>query len=158
MDSSTSKTDLFHQGNLAGSVSKDDATFGEDLSTGFLDDAAKDAVGNGRSSSNFAGRGEEVLHVFSAASFDNALSRAWETLEPAANFKLPWESGIWDNIFGPSTRASCVTLYNMSRPPVVPVPEPVPVLCPPAKCRRVADGPHSWHQVVLASDVATWQE
>ena len=52
MDSSTSKTDLFHQGNLAGSVSKDDATFGEDLSTGFLDDAAKDAVGNGRSSSN----------------------------------------------------------------------------------------------------------
>ena len=109
-------------------------------------------------SMNFAGRSEEVLHVFSADFFDNALSRAWETLKPAVNLKLPWESGIWDNIFGPSNRSSSVTLGKISRPPVAPIPESVPVQCQPAKFRRVADGPQSWHQVVLASDLATWQE
>ena len=74
------------------------------------------------------------------------------------NFEISLEQGIWNEIFGPCDRASSAVVPKLFRPKVVPLPDSAPVLPPVEKSRRLEPVPQSWQQVVMASDVATWQE
>lgn len=158
--------DLFHQGKSAGSEFLDADIFGSDHFEGFVDEQNAQAAGSGsknhlsldRTHVEFAGSNMDCLHVFDTDCFHGFLDRAWHSLEPKSAIKLPWESGIWEHIFGPANRATNVSVPKFVRPSVVPQPVSVPVQQPPLKSRRVATEPQSWQQVVMASDVATWQE
>ena len=90
--------------------------------------------------------------------FHGHLDRAWHSLEPPQPFKFPWEVGMWNEIFGACDRASSAVMPKLVRPAVVALPDPAPVSTPVEKSRRLATSPSSWQQVVLSSDVATWQE
>ena len=98
------------------------------------------------------------MFCFDTDCFHSFLDRAWHSLEPKSAVKLPWESGIGEHFFGPANRAANVSVPKFVRPSVVPQPVSVPVLQPPLKSRRVASEPQSWQQVVMASEVANWQE
>lgn len=100
----------------------------------------------------------EELQVFDVETFHGHLDRAWHSLEPPQPFKFPWEVGMWNEIFGACDRASSAVMPKLVRPAVVALPDPGPVSKPVEKSRRLATSPSSWQQVVLSSDVATWQE
>ena len=157
--------DLFYQGNSTGSgVLCDEASEGH--CSAFLDE-----IGHG--CSNFSpgslfdpdgaavdasGVLVETLQVFDVETYHDHLDRAWHSLEPQSALKFPWESGIWNEIFGDGDRASSAVVPKLFRPNVVPLPDLTPVQPPVGKARRLEPVPHSWQQVVMASDVATWQE
>ena len=105
-----------------------------------------------------AADGSNFLHVFEPESYDRALETSWTRLETAHNLKFPWESGVWDFIFGSSSRSSCLSLPSFSRPAVVPRVCTLDVPAPAEKRRRVEEVPQTWHQVVMSSDAATWRE
>ena len=107
---------------------------------------------------SFAGSAVEGLHVFVSGNYYTALDRAWQLLEPATEFKMPWETGVWTNIFETQNRSSHLAFPVLSRPAVAPLPDLEPVHCRPAKSRRLAAEPLAWQQVVMAADVASWQE
>ena len=157
--------DLFNQGKSTGS-----GLFGDEASEGhrvaFLDE-----TGHGFSDlspgSPFdpdaavvssSGQSSEALQVLDVETFSRHLDRAWHSLEQPSTLKFPWEQGIWNEIFGPCDRASSAVVPKLVRPKVVPVPNSAPVLHPVEKSRRLAPVLQSWQQVVMASDVATWQE
>ena len=98
------------------------------------------------------------MHIFDVESYHDNLDRAWHSLEPQSTLKFPWECGIWNDIFGAGDRASSAVVPKMVRPNVVPLPDPMPVQPPERKSRRLEPVASSWQQVVMASDVATWQE
>ena len=95
----------------------------------------------------------DFLHVFDTDCFHSFLDRAWHSLELKSEIKLPWESGIWEHIFGPANRAANVSVPKFVRPSVVPQPVSAPVQQPPLKSRRVAIEPSlgsrsSWPQML----------
>ena len=157
--------DLFNQGKFSGSGLFGDVA-SEGLCSAFLD-------GMGQGCSDFSpgspfdsdekavetsGGLVDVLHIFDLETYHDHLDRAWHSLEPESVLKFPWECGIWNDIFGAGDRASSAVVPKMVRPSVVPLPDIEPVQPPERKSRRLQPVASSWQQVVMASDVATWQE
>ena len=164
-EAAVSSPDLFPVGDFAGS-GFDDGHFFDGQSGPYLDDpfgCASETFVDGmddwdKVSVNFAGSVLDGLHVFSPGEYQTTLDRAWHSLEPQSQLKLPWESGVWKHIFENTERSSGLTLPVLSRPAVAPLPDVLPVQYPAAKSRRIAIEPQAWQQVVMASDVASWQE
>ena len=158
--------DLFPMGDFAGSGFDVGYPYGGEQSEPFFDDARVDpseTVGDQLddwdvTAVNFAGSVLDGLHVFTSGDFQNALDRAWQSLEPAPQWTMPWETGVWKHIFDVSERSSSLTMPVLSRPAVAPLPDVLPVQHPALKSRRIAAEPQAWQQVVMASDVASWQE
>ena len=107
---------------------------------------------------DIAGEGFDSLQVFDMDFYDRSLETSWTRLETANNLKLPWESGIWDVIFGPSNRSSFISMPSLVRPAVVSYSSNGPVTAPVEKRRRFAEVPQTWHQVVMVTDAASWRE
>ena len=105
-----------------------------------------------------AGEGFDSLQVFDMDFYDRSLETSWTRLETAHNLKLPWETGMWDVIFGPSNRSSSISMPSLARPAVVSYSNSGPVTSPVEKRRRLAEVPQSWHQVVMVTDAASWRE
>ena len=158
--------DLFPLGDFAGSGFAVGPLFGGEQSEAHFDDVSLHAPGTGLddvddwndAAVNFAGTAVDDLHVFSFDVYHIALDRAWQSLEPAPQLKLPWETGVWKHIFETSERSSTVTLPVLTRPAVAPLPDVLPEQFPATKSRRISAEPQAWQQVVMASDVASWQE
>ena len=127
--------DLFPMGDFAGSGFDVGYLCGGEQSEPFFDDARVDpseTVGDQLddwdvTAVNFAGSVLDGLHVFSSGDFQNALDRAWQSLEPAPLWKMPWETGVWKHIFDVSERSSSLTMPVLSRPAVAPLPDVLPV-------------------------------
>ena len=107
---------------------------------------------------NIAGEGFDCLQVFDMDFYDRSLETSWTRLEAANNLKLPWESGIWDVIFGPSNRSSFISMPSLARPAVVSYSSIGPVTAPVEKRRKFAEAPQTWHQVVMVTNAASWRE
>ena len=127
-------------------------------------DAKEDADAVGRpahlsgTSKDLAGQGYDCLQVFDVDFYDRSLEKSWTRLDTANNLKLPWESGIWNDIFGPSSRSSCISMPTLVRPAVVALSGVSSLPTPVEKRRRFAEVPQTWHQVVVVTDAASWQE
>ena len=153
--------DLFHQGNSTGS-----GLFGDWHLDVLADGSRVEPFDSGSDCHFDTGDGPvdasvfavDSIYIFDVDTFHGHLDRAWHTLEPAVSLKFPWESGIWGEIFGNADRTSHVARPALVRPGVVPLPDNEIVAPPAFKSRRVASKPQSWQQVVMASDVSTWQE
>ena len=121
-----------------------------------------DAVGRpahlSGTSKDLAGQGYDCLQVFDVDFYDRSLEKSWTRLDTASNLKLPWESGIWNDIFGPSSRSSCISMPTLVRPAVVALPGVGSLPTPVEKRRPFAEVPQTWHQVVVVTDAASWQE
>ena len=121
-----------------------------------------DAVGRpahfSSTSKDLAGQGYDRLQVFDLDFYDRSLETSWTRLDSVSNLKLPWESGVWKDIFGPSSRSSCISMPTLVRPAVVALPGVSPLPTPAEKRRRFAEMPQTWHQVVVVTDAASWQE
>ena len=146
--------DLFVVGDLTGSGFDVGPFLDLELSEKSFDDASVhesgaflDGLDNLEDTTvSFAGSAVEGLHVFKSGGYYTALDRAWQLLEPATEFRMPWETGIWKDIFENQTRSSHLASPVLCRPAVTPFPSLEPVQCRPAKSRR------------LTANVASWQE
>ena len=69
----------------------------------------------------------------------------------------PWESGIWDVIFGPSIRSSFISMPALARPAVVSYSSIGPVTAPVEKRRKFAEAPHRKLGTKL-TNAASWRE
>lgn len=100
----------------------------------------------------------EELQGFDVETFHGHLDRAWHALEPPQPFQFPWEVGMGNEIFGTCDGASTVVEPKLVRPAMVVLPDPAPWPPTVEKFRRLCTTPSFWQQVVLSSEVATWQE
>ena len=157
--------DLLYQGKSTGSgLFGDEVSDGhclaflEETGHGFSDLSPESRFDPDAAVVNSSVLSSEALQVLDVETFNCHLDRAWHSLEPQSTLKFPWEQGIWNEIFGPCDRASSAVVPKLFRPKVVPLPDSAPVLPPVEKSRRLEPVPQSWQQVVMASDVATWQE
>ena len=161
-NSDSSHPNLFVQGVSSGSgfdqlseLELELESFGADLGA----DVFSEEVDSGQNSNFYSVQRSEVLQVLEPEVYNAELERAWMDIGRKQDLKQPWEKGIWANIFGSASRAEVVSLPEFSRLPAVAKPEGVPAHSPPVpKRRRVDVAPQCWQQVVLNSDVATWEE
>ena len=153
--------DLGTGGLSTGSAGEVDLETGFDYSGIFSDPAEHfDAVSDGVDFSTSSDiQHADVLQVLEPENFAISLERAWVSVGARNDLKQPWETGIWTNIFGNSSRADVVTVPELKRLPIVPEPKRVKAAEQPASKRRRAEAVSScWQQVVMTSDVATWEE
>ena len=101
---------------------------------------------------------QQVLLVQHWESYNLALERAWTGLEAKSGLKYPWEKGIWANIFQDQPASSGLAIPSFHRLPVAPMPCIETGVTPEVKRRRTGDSCESWQQLVLSTDVSSWQE
>ena len=100
----------------------------------------------------------DCLQVLDMDGYNLALERAWVSVEPRNQLSFPWEKGIWAGIFQTESRASSCTFPQFSRLPVVAMPGSTVAQERTAKKPRVEPTCGSWQQVVVNSDIGSWQE
>ena len=101
---------------------------------------------------------QQVLLVQHWEGYNLALERAWIGLEAKHGLKYPWERGIWANIFQDQPVSSGLATLVFHRLPVAPMPCTETDVAPEVKRRKVGDSCASWQQLVLSTDVSSWQE
>lgn len=85
------------------------------------------------------------------------VERCWNDQEASNQFELPWEAGIWKQIFSDKFE-SLERVCKFHRLPPVPMPQLSDDVAEPSSKRLKSAGPSHWLQVVTNTDIKTWKE
>ena len=87
------------------------------------------------------------------------IEKQWLSLDRKMDVELPWEKGVWKNLFGSSTFFSCEKPPVFTRPAFAAIPS-VPSFEVDAPCKRLRTSvfANHWKEVVTTVDVASWSE
>ena len=87
------------------------------------------------------------------------LEKQWLNLEKRSDVVLPWENGVWKQIFGNQSRPTDSVQAIFTRPLFAPCPELVESVAEgPSKKLRTTAGAEHWKQVVSSVDAMSWKE
>ena len=87
------------------------------------------------------------------------VEKQWLSLDRKLDVELPWEKGIWKNVFGGSIFPTCDKPAVFTRPVFAAIPSvPGPEVGAPCKKLRTSVFANHWKQVVTTVDVASWSE